>query len=464
MHKFFRVLILSFFALFFASASVFAESSAPLKIVELKIDGQIEQTQLYVLRRAFRDAASNKADAVIININTPGGRLDITLEMMNIISDFKGKTICYVNSDAISAGSYIASACNEIWFSPKGVMGAAEAINADGSDIDGAAARKLKSFMESKLKAMLGDTNPNRLKVQLAMADPEMVLQFGDKVLKEKGKLLSLTANEAVQVFDGHPLLANGIAKDINELLQKSYGEGASFDIQVFKMSALETFARFSNLISPALMGLGILLLILDLKFGGFGVMGAIGVGILLFVFFGSHIAGLTGFEAIILFVLGVILLCVEIFVLPGFIIFAVLGIAMILFSLVLTGVPAMPSDSWLPSMDSLSVALAKLGIAVFAAIFLAVFLGKYMKRTPLWRTFVLDGGLARGSQGELGSPDTLVGQKGITLSTMVPNGKVLIDGKTYDAVSEDSAYIEKNVEVEVIALDSFQLKIKKIS
>lgn len=179
----------------FFSANVCGQS-AEAKVYKVKIDGQISSPQLYILKRAIRAANADGAKILIVDMDTPGGDLDTTIKIMETLENFGGKTICYVNPNAISAGSFIAAACDEIYFSPKGVMGAAEAVNASGADIDKSMQRKLTSFLGAKVRS-LNKENPRRAEVQRAMNDPEFELKIGGKVLKKKGELLTLTADEA---------------------------------------------------------------------------------------------------------------------------------------------------------------------------------------------------------------------------------------------------------------------------
>ena len=101
----------------------------------IPISEEINQPNLYILRRGLKEAIRKKADMVLLDMDTPGGRLDICLEMMEMLGYFEGKTATYVNPDAISAGAFIASASDQIFFSPKGKMGAAGVIQGKRVDV-----------------------------------------------------------------------------------------------------------------------------------------------------------------------------------------------------------------------------------------------------------------------------------------------------------------------------------------
>ncbi|MBR4598334.1 MAG: hypothetical protein IKO42_08075, partial [Opitutales bacterium] len=384
------------------------------------------------------------------------------LKIMEIISSAKMRTICFVNPNAISAGSYIALACGEIWFSPRGVMGAAESVLADGSDVSSSMKRKIESFLSAKTKAVSGG-DENRHLVQRAMSEPDFELSLGGEVLKKKGELLSLTSNEAVKNYGGKPLLASGIADSSTQIMREIFGEDAKIQIDKMKLSAFEKIAKYIVAASAVLMGIGMFLLFLEFKTAGFGVLGILGAGLMLVVFFGSNIAGFAGYEAAALFAAGLVLVLLEIFLFTGTFVCALLGIVLIIASIILSGA-SIPEGSWLPSADSLSGGLWTCVVAVMLAFALLAVFGRFFKRTGVWKKFVLEGGLGMGENSEnlKISEENLVGQRGLTFTEMVPNGKVEIGGKIFDATNVGGGFLEKGVKVVVVGRDSFQLKIQQ--
>ena len=111
-----------------------AEVQTPTLVYVIPVNEAINQPNLFVLRRGLKEAIRKKVDMVLLDMDTPGGRLDICLEMMEMLDYFEGATATYINPDAISAGAFIASACDKIYFSPKGKMGAAAVIQGTGED------------------------------------------------------------------------------------------------------------------------------------------------------------------------------------------------------------------------------------------------------------------------------------------------------------------------------------------
>lgn len=432
-----------------------------VRVVEAEISGEISKPQVYILKRAFKEAEFSNADALIINMDTPGGGLDAMLEIMELVSASKLRTICYVNPNAVSAGAYVAFACDEIWFSPMGVMGAAESVLADGGDVPNSMKRKIESFLLAKTKAVSGG-NENRSLVQRAMSEPDFELKIDGNVLKKKGELLSLTASDAVKVYGKASLLANGVANSAEEIAQKIYGSGTPVKIEKIGLTTFEKISKYIVSFSAVLMGIGMFFLFLELKTSGFGVFGIIGAGVLLLVFLGSNMAGLAGYEAAVLFGIGMVLILFEIFLFTGTFVCAFFGVALILGSLVAAGV-SLPEGSWLPDSYAVVLSVWKSVFSITLAFALLAIFGRFFKTTSLWKKFVLEGGLGMGrnSDNMKEAEDALIGLCGTAVTDMAPNGKVEINGKVYDAANSDGSFLKKGAEIVVVGSSSFELKVK---
>ena len=268
---FFKAVFFAAAAMFFAPVFASEGGGKTVRALEAELSGEIAKPQVYILRRAIKQAAG--ADAIIINMNTPGGDLDSMLKIMEMVSGAKQRTICYVNPNAVSAGAYIALVCDEIWFAPSGVMGAAESVMAGGGDVSASMKRKIESFLAAKTKALSGG-DKNRALVQRAMSEPDFELKIGEEVLKKKGELLSLTADEAVKKYGGEPLLANGIASSSAQILREIYGDGADIKIEAMRISLFEKIAKYIVAASAVLTGIGMFLIFMELKTSGFGIFG----------------------------------------------------------------------------------------------------------------------------------------------------------------------------------------------
>ena len=196
----------------------------------IPIRDQIGAPILDILRRGLKDAIKAKATTVVLDMDTPGGELGVTLDMMKEIVEsferFDGPILTYVNSDAISAGAYIAIATNEIAFAPYGQIGAAEAVSGGGGDIDSGMKRKINSYLKAKIRNFSGK-HRYRSRVMAAMMDAnETLLVEGEQpvaadgsLIQKDGELLTLTAEEAIKEYGDPPqhLLGIGIYKTVEE-------------------------------------------------------------------------------------------------------------------------------------------------------------------------------------------------------------------------------------------------------
>ena len=124
------------------------------RVVVIPIHDEIAQPTLFVLRRGLKEAIAEHADVVVLDLKTPGGALDVTLDIMEDLEKFPGETIAYVDDEAMSAGAFVSGVTGEIWFSPKGVIGAAAPVQSTGQDVDATMKEKLVSFLKARMRAV----------------------------------------------------------------------------------------------------------------------------------------------------------------------------------------------------------------------------------------------------------------------------------------------------------------------
>jgi len=446
----------------------------PVKSVYvIPIQGPIATPTLYIVRRGVKEAVANGVDVVVIDMNTPGGELQVTLEIMKILDRFEGDTITFINQEAISAGAFISVISKKIYMHPDGQIGAAEVVSGTGQDIPESMKRKLQSYINAKVRVYTEDYR-YRGEVMTAMTDPDFELTVEGNVLSEKGKLLSLTAKEATRLYGEPPerLLADGIADDIDGVLEAAYGPGG-YEIKEFEVTWSEEFAQIMQKIMPLLMGAGILLLFIEFKTPNFGILGGLGIALIAVVFLSNYVAGLAGYEAILLFVLGVLLLGVEVFLLPGTIIFAFLGIALILGSLIWS-----LADFW-PKQDGIGFVIEWNSLLDAGSMVILSTVGAILALLLLWKTApvrwledrltlpehspspspVIAGGAIRASKGDK-LPDQ--GSIGIVETALHPVGKVQIEGRYYEA-STMLGEIRAGVKIRVVGYRSYALLVEPV-
>lgn len=432
-----------------AAAPAPAKPSGRAKVVVIPIREAIDKPMLYLLRRGLKEAINHHADTVVLDMETPGGRLDVTFDMLEALAKFPGRTVTYVNGEAMSAGALIAAGTDEIHFAPTGVMGAATPVNSDGSDLAPSMKGKLMSFLMARIRA-LTEGKGYRAQVISAMIDSDFELKIGDTVLKAKGeKVLSLTAQEAVKPYGDPPvpLLAAGIAANLEGLLDSIHGAGG-YEVTRLEITWSERLAQYITNLAPLLMALGILCLFIEFKTPGFGVFG-IGGGLLLaLVFFGHFAAGLSGHEPAIFFMVGVILLLVEVFFFPGTALMAVTGLVLMLGSLVWSMADLWPNEPLTFSGDVFLRPLLNVLLGVGIAVGTFVVLLRFLPNGGPWSRMVLEaavggepvvglpvvgaGGKAGGGKA-LGA-GTLVGLEALTVTPLFPSGQVVLAGRRYEA------------------------------
>ena len=447
------------------AAETETKDGGPVDVYVVPITEAIAKPNLYILRRALKEAIANDVGMVILDMDTPGGRVDITIEMMEILDRFDGITATYVNDDAISAGSFIAASTQEIYFAPRGKIGASAVIQGTGEDVPETAKQKIESYLRANIRVMTED-DPYRADVIRAMLDAEYELKIGGEVIKPAGELLTLTAREAIREYGDPPrkLLGESIHETIGGLLDARFGAGG-YRLRNFEITYSEKLAKWMNGIAPVLMGLGALLLFLEFKTPGFGVFG-IGGLILLGVFFISHyIAGLAGNEPILFFVLGILLVLVELFFLPGTVIFALGGLGLILGSLLWAMVDFWPGGGTELNAVMFARPMVNLIFGLSIAMLGAYLISKWIPGSWMERQLVLKDAVG-GERGDAPAPEAdrgrpAPGARGRAVSDLFPSGHVEIDGRRYDARAVVGT-LERGTPVKVVSAGDFHLVVEE--
>ena len=281
---------------------------------QIPIRDQIGPPILDILRRGLKSAIEANADILVIDMDTPGGELGVTLEIMQEIIEsfdrFEGPIITYVNNEAISAGAYIAIATNEIAFAPFAQIGAAEAVSGGGGNIDSSMKRKVNSYLKAKIRSYTGKYR-YRSRVMASMMDSnETLLIEGSpplaadgSVIQKEGELVTLTAEEAIKEYGTppQPLLGIGIYDSVEKLLDEKWGEG-NYNLIKMEINWAERAGLWLNSVGPIIIGIGLLGLFIEFKTPGFGFFGIAGI-IFVLIFFGSkYVSGLAGQEEVIIF------------------------------------------------------------------------------------------------------------------------------------------------------------------
>ena len=272
----------------------------------IEISGTIDLGVAAFLERQIDDAQSDGASAFIVVMDTPGGRVDAAVSMRDVLLGTDVPTFTLVNTTALSAGALIALATDAIYMTPGAVIGAATPINgATGETADAKTISAVRGLFESTAEATGRDAS-----YAAAMVDPDVEIA---EVI-DKGDLLTLTASSAVQSG-----LATAEIAGLDDLL-KSLGINAD-SVDVATPGLLETISRFVT--SPTVAGLLLLaaigLFIAEVTAGSGGLFALGGIAVFALFFWGHLLAKLAGWEDAVLIAIGILLIAVEIFVIPGF-------------------------------------------------------------------------------------------------------------------------------------------------
>jgi membrane-bound serine protease (ClpP class) len=400
------------------------------------IEETVEKGLYAFLKRSVSEAEENGAEAIIFEINTPGGAVDAAAEIGKLMSSTKIKTIAFINNKALSAGAYISLNADEIYMVPGATIGSAAVIDQNGN----AAGKKAESYWFAAMQSAAKKNGRDPI-YALAMADEKVELpEFGDG----KEDLLTLTSDQAIEA--GY---AEGIAKDLNELLEKL--GLAEADIRTIDESFAEKVARFIThpIVIPILLTIGSLGLVVELYSPGFGIPGFMGLSALLLFFYGHLVAGLAGYETIILFVIGVGLILLEFFITGG--IAGILGFVAIIASLFLS------AENVVHMAISLLIAI---GVSILASIILVKVFGKKMR---LFKKIILTDSTST-EKGYISnkSRTELIGLEGYALTPLRPSGTIVINDERIDAVSEGN-FIQKNAKIKVVKAEGPKIVVREL-
>lgn len=424
------------------------------KVYVLPIRDDIMPPLVYVVRRGVKEAMEAKADVLVIDMETNGGRVDVTEEIIGIIGKFPGQTVTFVNKKAFSAGAFISFATQKIYMAPQSVIGAAAPVMAAPGggvqDIGGTMEIKTSSAISALVRAN-AEKNGHNPKVADAMVKKTTKLVIDDQVINKEGDILTLTNQEAERKF-GEPaktLLSAGTVASLDALLKQL----VSLEAKVVRIepSGMEKLASWVNTISPILLIIGIAGVYIEFKTPGFGLPGIIGITAFAIYFFGGYVAGLTGLEWVAVFIVGIAFVVLELFFFPGTLVLGLTGFALILVALVMAMVDIYPGGSTLPTLPQLTVPLNDLALAAVGAFLLILVLSRVLPRTSLCHALVSRGASGVQTEAALATmQQQRLGQVGLALSTLRPGGKAQFGSQIVDVVTQGDL-IEKGSQVRVI-------------
>jgi membrane-bound serine protease (ClpP class) len=411
------------------------------------IDGIIDLGLAPFVRRVVEEAEKSGAAAIILKINTFGGRVDAAVLIRDTLLGAKVKTVAFIDKRAISAGALISLACHVIAIGDGGTIGAATPVQLGGQ---GGGTQPTDEKTISYVRKEFRSTAEFRKRppqIAEAMVDPDVAIPG----LVEKGKLLTLTTTEALE----HEL-ADFRADTVEEILKHLGLEGA--EIRRVSENWAEQLVRFLThpILSSLLMTVGMLGIIVELRTPGFGMPGALGITSLALFFWGHWLVRLAGWEEILLVGIGLLLLAVEIFVTPGFGLTGALGILALIAGLTLSLVGAGATA------ETIIGAVTRVAVSLLVALTVSVALLRFLPKLPFGRQLILHTGLGADT-GYASAPESdrqWLGKQGTAESPLRPAGIADIDGRRVDVVSQGE-WIDAGARIEVIRVDGNRIVVR---
>lgn len=418
------------------------------KVMTMEIKSNIDPRSNRYVELALEHAEDIEADLIILEMDTYGGTVNDAKDIVELILDFEIPIYVYIDKDAASAGALISIACDSIYMTPGSSIGAATVVVTDGT----AAPDKYQSYMRSTMRSTAERTGRDP-RIAEAMVDEDIEIEG----VTEEGEVLTFTTSEAVK---------NGFCEaevnSIEDVLKRS-GYDEDYELVAFDLSGTEKV--ISVFLNPFISGILILIIIGGIYFElqtpgvGFPILAAMVALILYFVPY--YLNGLAENWEIITFFIGLSLLVIEIFIIPGFGIFGVFGLLFTVGSLTLM----MVNNDWFDFTLVDETALVKAVVAtlsgLFGGIMILFFGGVRFTRARVFRKIALEDvqDIKEGYTSKY-IQDDLIGKIGSAYTVLRPSGRIMVEGKMYDAFTR-GGYINKGVKVIVIDNEGTSLKVK---
>jgi membrane-bound serine protease (ClpP class) len=408
-------------------------ASSKGKVVVIPIRGPITMELSQSVQREINKANLSGARAVILDINTEGGLVKAATEICDSISNSKAPVIAFINKRAWSAGALISISAPKIAIASGGSIGASEPIPATEKNI---------SALKTEFMAWAEKNNRNT-EIAAGMVDKNIVIQG----LKNQGEILSLTATQALEKG-----FVDRKAESLEEVLKSEKLDGAEVETASVEHSWVDGVSNIltSPVVSTILLILGMVCLIIEIFMPEL-VVGAVGL-VAWTLFFFSHIAvGITPWWVILVFLLGVVLLAAEIFLIPGVGVVGAMGLLATLTSMFL-------------AIGSIKQAAISVGTSMLVSGVVFGFLVKSLPKTKFWKKIALESGkspveeMVQQKHGRI----ELEGMRGIALTDLRPTGKALINEEKIDVIT-DGTFIKKDTPVTVVKVSEMKIVVKEI-
>ncbi len=453
-------------------------------IIVIPVEGTVDPGMAAYLNRALKEASQYPDKVIILEMDTFGGQVDAALQMVDTMLNVKNaSTIAYVKTKAISAGALIALSCQKLYMQHHTTLGdcAPLTYSNEGPKMLG---EKFQSPLRAKFRTLAKRNNyPERLTeamvtegltvLEVVFKDTTFYMdstELAELTPEIKKKVLSVKTidknNELLTIDDVEAQRLGFSQKSVGSIeeMLKDLGYENSTIIRV-KESWSETFVRWMTTVAPILMMIGLAALYMEMKSPGFGIFGVIGIVCLAVVFFSQFAVGLADYTELLIIIVGLGLLLVEVFVLPGFGVIGIAGLLFVAIGLVLSlqgfvlPNPEFPWQGRLLSTNIFKVFLSIIGsFVIVAIIFRYVFpaLG-FVHKGPYLMTDLHDAKADSGNELKL-----QIGTSGVADTILRPAGKATFNGDLYDVVTEGD-FINRGDAITVTDIQGNRIVVSKI-
>lgn len=424
------------------------EKVSKVYIIEMK--EEIAPPMRRKVQKGLREARENGADLIIIHMNTYGGTLDAADSIRTMILTSSIPVWVFIDNNAASAGALISIACDSIYMRPGANIGAATVVDQTG----GALPDKYQSYMRSMMRST-AEAKGRDPQIAQAMVDTRIVVPGID----DSTTVITFTTSEAIKYG-----FCEGESENIQEILQKYGWDDAIIITQ--KLSGVDKIINF--LINPIVSAILIMMIIggiyFELQTPGIGFPLAVAILGAILYFAPLYLEGLAAHWEILLFIIGLILIAIEIFAIPGFGVTGIIGIILVVTGLTLSLVGNLRDiPAGLIAQDILK-AFFTVVIAAFISLIISFYGSKRLFSHPV--PFLGNLALDTTQDKELGYTiadkdySSMIGRTGFALTILRPAGKIKIEEEVFDAVAING-YISMGQEVEVMRYENAQLYVK---
>jgi membrane-bound serine protease (ClpP class) len=434
--------------------------SANFKVFKIDIKKEIGSTTWLYIKNGFIEASNKKSDVILIHMNTYGGELIYADSIRTKILNSSIPVYVFVDNNAASAGALIALSCDKIFMRPGASIGAATVVDSEGKQMPDKYQSYMRSIMRSTAEShgkdtiVTGKDSVYQWKrdpmIAEAMVDDRTVIPG----IIDSGKTLTFTAQEAIKYH-----YCEGLASSVEEVIKDGL-KIDEYELETYQPTTWENIKGF--LMNSILQGILIMLIIggiyFELQSPGIGFPLIVAITAAALYFAPLYIDGLATYWEILIFIVGLILIALELLVVPGFGLTGISGIVLVIVGLTLSLLNNVDFNFQHVEAPAISKALLTVIAGIFFGFALVLYLSSKIGTKGLFRKVALNTSLDNES-GYIGVPENsgLIGKKGFATTILRPSGKVSVDGVVYDAVAQNG-YIEKGTNVKVIRYETGQI------